>query len=166
MLSYMISDTKKAVFFEHTSLLLRDKGIETDFILINCRNTSLSAFLEEHGFRVEHLDVKRVLFSFSAIFKCRAILKRNRTKIVHCHLGTANWVGLWAAKLAGIKQRVFTRHAGEPLNIGLKERSIDRIQNRLANFRFTRTGVAVGANQQQPSLSERRQSRHWIPLAL
>ena len=146
MLSYIISDTKKAVFFEHTSLLLRDKGIETDFILINCRNTSLSAFLEEHGFRVEHLDVKRVLFSFSAIFKCRAILKRNRTKIVHCHLGTANWVGLWAAKLAGIKQRVFTRHAGEPLNIGLKERSIDRIQNRLAtDIVYPRTPAAPGS---------------------
>ncbi|MGV3631021.1 MAG: glycosyltransferase family 4 protein [Bacteroidota bacterium] len=132
MITYIISDTRKAVFFEHTSLLLREKGVELNFILINCRNTALSDFLEEHSFEVAHLDVGRVLFSFSAILQCRRILKQRKTRIIHCHLGTANWVGLWAGKLAGTKQRVFTRHAGEPLNIGSKEKMIDKIQNRLA----------------------------------
>lgn len=51
---------------------------------------------------------------------------------VHCHLAHANWIGLWASKLARIPHRIYTRHSGEPLNIHWKERLIDRIQNRLA----------------------------------
>lgn len=51
---------------------------------------------------------------------------------VHCHLAHANWIGLWAAKLARITHRIYTRHSGEPLNLHWKERIIDKIQNRLA----------------------------------
>lgn len=64
--------------------------------------------------------------------ECKRVLKEQQITHVHCHLAHANWIGLWAAKLAGIKTRIYTRHSGEPLNIHWKERFIDNVQNRLA----------------------------------
>lgn len=127
---YIISDINKAVFFEHTALLLRKHGIETDFILINSKQTSLDDFLINNGFRVNYLNVKSIKNSFKAILQCKKYLKN--MDIVHCHLGTANWVGLWAAKLVGIKKRIYTRHTGEPVKYSSKEKIIDKIQNSLA----------------------------------
>ncbi|MFN5417921.1 MAG: glycosyltransferase family 4 protein [Flavobacteriia bacterium] len=132
MATYIISDVKKAVFFEHTALLLRQRGVELNFILINSKNTSLDFFLLKNNFEVNYIQVKSLTKSFIPILALSKILAKRKTKIIHCHLGNANWVGLWAGFLSGVKQRIFTRHAGEPLNYNLKEKIIDQIQNRLS----------------------------------
>lgn len=133
MITYIISDIKKSVFFEHTALLLRNNGIEINFILINSQNTTFESFLKSNNFQIEHIQVSSISKSFKEVIRCRKILKKFKTTTIHCHLGTANWVGLWAGKLAGIKKRIFTRHAGEPLFYSKKEKIIDKIQNFLAS---------------------------------
>lgn len=131
-LAYIISDIHKAVFFEHTALLMRARGIEISWILINSEDSELAHFLEAHHFQVAYLKASSPLRSFAAINSCKKILKQWDIVIVHCHLGTANWVGLWAGLWAGVSKRIFTRHAGKSLKWNYKEAIIDQIQNRLA----------------------------------
>lgn len=131
-ITYIISDTHKAVFFENTALGLREKGIELSFILINSEHTELSLFLEKNHFETYHLHVKSLARSFKQILQCRSILQKIQADTVHCHISTANWVGLWAARFAFVKQIIYTRHSGEPLVHTFKERLIDQFQNILA----------------------------------
>ncbi len=127
-----ISDIHKSVAFEITALELRKKGIETEYVLINCASGVLESFLIQNNFTVHSFENKRLINSFSLILKVRKLLKRNKSKVIHCHLAQANWVGLWASKLAGIKTRIYTRHSGESFHETLKEKVIDKIQNKLA----------------------------------
>lgn len=129
---YIISDIDKAVFFENTALELRKNGIELSFILINCTNKKLHFFLAEHQFEVLTMEAGSLLKTRRQIVTAKRWLKKKQVTHVHCHLAHANWIGLWASKLAGLQHRIYTRHSGEPLNIGRKERIIDKIQNRLA----------------------------------
>lgn len=131
-LTYIISDIDKAVYFEETAIALRDKGLEPSFVLINCKNGALECFLDQHKFDFISLEVTSLLKSRMQIIVVKNYLKKTQTTVVHCHLAHANWIGLWAAKWAGVKQRIYTRHSGEPLNINWKEKLIDKIQNRLA----------------------------------
>jgi glycosyltransferase involved in cell wall biosynthesis len=131
-ITYIISDIHKAVFFEHTALQLRARGMEISWILINSKGSELDDFLIEHHFEVGYLEATSPLRSFSAIKACKKLLKQRNTHVVHCHLGTANWVGLWAGLWAGVSKRIFTRHAGKSLKWNYKEALIDQIQNRLA----------------------------------
>lgn len=146
---YIVSDIDKAVFFEHTALRLRDAGIDISFILINSRNTALGAFLESEGFRTQYLEVGKLLFSWWQIIACWKILRAEKPDAVHCHLAAANFVGLIASYLAGVRVRIFTRHAGQPLVPSYKEVVIDKIQNFLA----TRI-VAITNNTKELLLSQ------------
>jgi glycosyltransferase involved in cell wall biosynthesis len=130
--AYIISDINKAVFFEHTALLMRARGVEISWILINSEDSELAHFLEIHHFQVAYLKASSPLRSFAAIKSCKNILKQWHIDVVHCHLGTANWVGLWAGLWAGVAKRIFTRHSGKSLKWHYKEAIIDQIQNRLA----------------------------------
>jgi len=129
---YIVSDINKAVFFEHTALKMRESGVELAFILINSGSGALAEFLRANGFAVHFLEVKKMLLSFREIMVCIKILKGEKAEVVHCHLGTANFVGLISAFLAGVKMRIYTRHAGKPLSISFKEALLDRLQNTMA----------------------------------
>jgi glycosyltransferase involved in cell wall biosynthesis len=146
---YIISDINKAVFFEHTALKLRESGIDISFILINSSKSELYKFLLEKGFRVHLLEVKKLMSSIPQILACVKILRSEKPDAVHCHLAAANFVGLVAAFMAGVRVRIFTRHAGLPLVFSKKENIIDHIQNRLA----TRI-VAITENTKQLLLSQ------------
>lgn len=129
---YIISDINKAVYFEQTALHLREQNLDVSYILINSTNGALHQFLLENGFTVYTFEAGSLLKSRKTILACRNLLKKLTITHVHCHLASANWIGLWAAKLAGIRHRIYTRHSGKPLNLGWKERIIDNLQNRLA----------------------------------
>jgi len=146
---YIVSDIDKAVFFEHTATGLRAAGIDISFILINSCSGALAAYLRSNGFRVEFIEVHRLIFSWGQVSRCIKILRSWRPDIVHCHLAAANFVGLVAAYLAGVKVRIYTRHAGKPLSHSFKESTLDKIQNSLA----TRI-VAITQNTRELLLSE------------
>jgi glycosyltransferase involved in cell wall biosynthesis len=129
---YIISDINKAVLFEHTALGMRIKGFEVYFILINCLDTDFSRYLETHHFKTFHLSVSSIVTSWNKVIECQAILKKIQPNVVHCHMGTANWVGLWASYIQRLPRRIYTRHAGMPLELSFKEKVIDKIQNFIA----------------------------------
>lgn len=120
------------MYFEQTALRLKAIGSHVNYILINSTNGELHRFLVSNGFNVHTLEAGSLLKSRKAISACKKWLKEESIDLVHCHLAHANWIGLWAAKLAGVPQRIYTRHSGEPLNLSWKERIIDKVQNRLA----------------------------------
>jgi glycosyltransferase involved in cell wall biosynthesis len=153
---YIISDIDKAVYFEQTALALREQGCDLSFILVNCTNKTLHQFLEQHGFKVFTLEAGSLLRSRKTIMASKRILKENLIDLVHCHLAQANWVGLWAAKLAGIKMRLYTRHSGEPLKLHWKERIIDKIQNRLATHIIAISGVIEKLLEKQRVPAQKR----------
>lgn len=159
-LCYIISDIDKAVYFEETALSLRQQGIEPDFVLINCKNGSLASFLHESKFNVFALEAPGLLRSWPQIQKVKRFLKEQKTTIVHCHLADANWIGLWAAKLAGVQKRIYTRHSGEPLQITWKEKLIDKIQNRLATKIIAITQMIDNLLTRQGVPSSKRQIIH------
>jgi glycosyltransferase involved in cell wall biosynthesis len=129
---YVLSDVYKAVFFEHTALLMRARGVELSWILINSEDSELAHFLEAHHFQVSYLKASSPLRSFRAILECCKMLKDWKIDTIHCHLSLASWIGLWAGLFAGVKKRIFTRHSGKLLKWNYKEAIIDQIQNRLA----------------------------------
>lgn len=131
-ITYIISDTDKAVFFEHTALILRENNFDVSFILINSKKGALNIFLQQNNFEIHYLKVNSLFFSWKQILMCASIIKKINPELIHCHLGAANWVGLWSGYLSGIKKRIYTRHSGLPLKLSFKEKIIDNIQNRLA----------------------------------
>lgn len=120
------------MYFEQTALHLKAEGLDVSYLLINSTNGELHRFLLSNGFKVHTLEAGSLLKSGKVIRACRKWLKEESIDLVHCHLAQANWIGLWAAKLARIPQRIYTRHSGKPLHLGWKERIIDKVQNRLA----------------------------------
>lgn len=108
--TYIISDIDKAIAFEWIVKHIDKTKIKLSFILINCQNSYLINYLIEHKISVYNINCKNKLSYLQAIFKCITFLKRLNTDIVHCHLVKANLIGLTAAKLIGIKTRIYTRH--------------------------------------------------------
>ena len=148
-ITYIVSEINKSVFFEQTAILLKQDGIDLSFILINSTGGMLDNFLQVNHFNIRRLTVKKIHRSFWAILKCRRHLKELNPDIIHCHLTSANTVGLIAGFMAGIKNRIYTRHAGLLLHGSKKERLLDFLHNSLA-----KKIVAITINVKEILLSQ------------
>jgi glycosyltransferase involved in cell wall biosynthesis len=148
--TYIISDIDKSMFFEQTAIWLKEKGFDVSFILINSESGFLHDFLIGHGFIVKNITAKRIIKSLPAILKCRKILREVDPEIVHCHLATANTIGLIAGFIAGVKRRIYTRHNGLPPHYSKKEAILDYLHNILAT-----TIVAATVNTKEILLQMR-----------
>lgn len=109
-ITYIISDIDKSIAFEWIVEVIDKSKFNLSFILINSENSYLKNYLEEKNFNVYNLTCKRKQNILGAVWKCRLILKEIKPDVVHCHLIMANLIGLTAAKLIGIKKRIYTRH--------------------------------------------------------
>jgi glycosyltransferase involved in cell wall biosynthesis len=109
-ITYIISDVSKSLAFEWIAEALNKKKYLLSFILLNEENTDLEDFIRTHGFEVHRVACGGKKDWLKAIGKTYRLLKKIKPAIVHCHLIQANIVGLSAAKLAGIKKRIYTRH--------------------------------------------------------
>ncbi len=108
--TYIVSDINKAIAFEWIVGRINRNKINLSFILINSEPSYLLDYLRIEGipvYLVESKSKKKIPFS---ILKCCKILKRIKPDVVHCHLFMANIIGLTAAKIMGVKKRVYTRH--------------------------------------------------------
>lgn len=107
----IISGTNKAIAFEIIAKgLKKEPSIEISYILIQNEATAFSLFLEENNisyFTVKLINKKSYPSALISIYK---ILKKIKPNSVHTHLRDANLIGLTAAKLAGVKTRIHTRH--------------------------------------------------------
>lgn len=109
-IAYIISSVNKSLAFEWIANHIDTSKFKLTFILLNNKHTPLEEFLSKKNiptFRVNYNKKKDLPF---AILNTIKLLKQNKIEIVHCHLFEACLVGLTAAKFAGIKKRIHTRH--------------------------------------------------------
>lgn len=132
-ITYIISNIDKALAFEWIALHLDQSKCELSFILLTPQKSYLQSFLEDHNISVLHIPYHGKKDLLTSIKKTYSFLKKNKTQVVHTHLFDANIVGLLAAKLAGIKKRIHTRHHGSQNHMyfpkGIK---YDKLINRLS----------------------------------
>jgi len=109
-LVYILSDINKSLSFEWTATELDKNKYDLRFILLNPGPSQLEDFLKEKNIPVERIICKGKKDWLLAWWKLYRYLKKWKPSIVHCHLQTASILGLSAAKKAGIKKRIYTRH--------------------------------------------------------
>lgn len=109
-LVYIISDIHKSLSFEWIAENLDATRFRLSFILLNEDASPLEDFLSARGFTVIRIPCTRKVQWPSALLKLVRFFQSDRPDIVHCHLFTANIIGLTAARLAGVPERIYTRH--------------------------------------------------------
>ena len=105
-----MSNIDKAIAFEWIAEKVDKSKFELSFILLNSSNSYLHNWLKERkieSYLVPHQGKKSYLLSFLKLLK---LLLKIKPHTVHTHLFDANLTGLMAAKLLGIKKRIYTRH--------------------------------------------------------
>lgn len=108
--AYILSNLNKALAFEWVAEELDRKQFALSFVLLNPGDSVLETFLRDRG-----VDVLRIGYGGKkdlpgAILRIARFLRRRNVRVVHCHLFDACVAGLVAARLAGVKKRLYTRH--------------------------------------------------------
>ena len=97
--------------FELTACKLNDiYGIKINFLLLSDINSKLERRLSSLGFKVDSIYCKKKSDWPKALLFTILYLIRNRVNIIHCHLLTANIIGLIAGTFCFIPYRLYTRH--------------------------------------------------------
>ncbi len=107
---YIVSDIDKALAFEWVAQNIDKATIKLSFVLLNADDSHLERFLIGRDIPVTRIKCngkKDWLFAWWKLFR---YLRVQNTDVVHCHLLTASILGLSAAKVAGVKRRIYTRH--------------------------------------------------------
>lgn len=107
---YIISDIDKALAFEWIVKEFKEEQIQLTFVLILSKPAQLEQFLKENNIPVYPFFYKSKKDFVSILYNLYKLLKKIKADAVHCHLMYGTLVGLTAAKLAGVKKRIFTRH--------------------------------------------------------
>jgi glycosyltransferase involved in cell wall biosynthesis len=108
--AFIISDIDRSLAFEWIVNYIDKKQFEISFILLNSGNSHLEKFLIQQQIPVYHVLCRGKKDWVRVWFQLWNILRMQAFDVVHCHLFTASILGLTAAKMAGIKNRIYTRH--------------------------------------------------------
>ncbi len=108
--TYILSNINKALAFEWVAQELDRQRFALSFVLLNPGDSVLETFLRGRGVDVLRIDYRGKKDLPAAIFRIARYLRRRETRVVHCHLFDACVAGLVAARLAGVKKRLYTRH--------------------------------------------------------
>jgi glycosyltransferase involved in cell wall biosynthesis len=130
---YIVSDVQKSLAFEWISVYINHNRFELSFVLLNAAPTELEDFLIKQKIKVQRVNCESKRKWPYAILKVAKYLRNEKPDVVHCHLIKANIIGLIAAKLAGINNRIYTRHHSSLHHIYFpKGVWWDKMSNRLA----------------------------------
>lgn len=107
----IISDIDKAIAFEWISSKIDKSNIQLFFILLNASDSYLENYLKANNIPVYRIRLKSKKDYPLAFIQLIKILVKIKPTVVHTHLRDANFLGLFAGKLLGIKKRIYTRHS-------------------------------------------------------
>jgi glycosyltransferase involved in cell wall biosynthesis len=107
---YIISDIQRSLAFEWIAEHLDHSKYDISFLILNPGSSVLEDFLKKGGYNVKHIKCGGKKNWPLAFIQISSYLIKRRPNAVHCHLQQATILGLMAAKLAGIKKRIYTRH--------------------------------------------------------
>lgn len=108
--TYIISDIGKALAFEWIAEGVDTSCLRLSFILLNPGTSDLEEYLRRRNHDVTRVTCRGKKDWPAALVQVYRLLRRQRPDHIHCHLLQANIIGLAAARLAGVKSRIYTRH--------------------------------------------------------
>jgi glycosyltransferase involved in cell wall biosynthesis len=106
----ILSQIQKALEHEWFVSLIDRKRFDIEFVLINARGSEMDKFLHAAGVRVFHFTCHGKSAMPLLTWKLFRLMQANHYDVVHAHLYEAYLSGMTAAKLAGVRMRVITRH--------------------------------------------------------
>lgn len=109
-ITYILSEIDKAVAFEWIASNINQEEFELSFILLNNKEPYLFQWLNNKKIEVYYIQHLGKVSYFLSLFRVLKILFNIKPDVVHAHLLDANLIGLLAAKLIGVKKRIYTRH--------------------------------------------------------
>ncbi len=107
---YIISNINKAIAFEWIAEELNKTKFELNFVLLNPKESYLEEYLNKLNINVKRINYNSKRDIPLSILRIIYFLLLNKPSVVHTHLFDASFIGLMAAKLCGIKKRIYTRH--------------------------------------------------------
>jgi glycosyltransferase involved in cell wall biosynthesis len=141
-ITYIVSDINKALAFEWLASFINKEKFHLSFILLNPGTSELERYLHQHQIEVYHIKCRGKKDWITAIFKTYKLLRIIRPEIVHCHLIQANIIGLFAARSANVKKRIYTRHHSSYHHVYFpKGVWWDKLANRLATHIVAISGI-------------------------
>lgn len=109
-ITYIISNINKAIAFEWIVEEIDRSQFNLSFILLNNGDSYLEDYLVNSNIKVCRINyVSKKSIPLAILKICRFIVA-NKIDIVHTHLFDASFCGLIAAKICGVKKRIYTRH--------------------------------------------------------
>lgn len=109
-LAIIVSQLDKAISHEWILEGLLAKGYTVHFIMMNPSGSLLEDFLVRKKIPFLRIPYHGKWDIPTAIWKIYRYLKRNQINVVHAHLFEGGLAGITAAKLAGVKNRIYSRH--------------------------------------------------------
>lgn len=109
-LCYVISDIDTSPLMEANLRFLDPEKYDLLVIFLGARIPGLFDTLKADGFAVDFISFRGKIDIPTSLWKLSRMLRSFRPDIVHTHFFYASLVGLTAAKLIGIKNRINTRH--------------------------------------------------------
>jgi glycosyltransferase involved in cell wall biosynthesis len=141
-LVYIVSDIDKALAFEWIAEELDQQKFDLSFILLNPGTSVLENFLRYKNIPVITINCRGKKDWPVALGKMVKVLKQQKPDVVHCHLLQANIIGLLAAKLTGIKKRIYTRHHSSLHHVYHKKGILwDKWSNKMATHVVAISGI-------------------------
>ena len=128
----VISNVDKAVGFEWLVENIDHSRFDLSFILLNDRPSHLAKYLEEKNVQVRELEFNSKKDIPRLVRKLRTIFRSERPDVVHTHLFAANIIAQTAARMTGVRKRIYTRHSSNENRRYYNKQWIDRVVNRLA----------------------------------
>jgi glycosyltransferase involved in cell wall biosynthesis len=108
--TYIVANVDRAVAFEWIADLMDRERFELDFILLNPGPSALEAELAQRKISCQRIIYRGYGDLPAALWRVFLRLRQTRPDTVHAHLLPACLVGLTAAYVLRVKQRVYTRH--------------------------------------------------------
>lgn len=108
--AYIVSDIDKALAFEWIADQLDTIRFDLSFALLNPSSSELESFLQQRGIPVTRIHCSSKKDWPKAWWRLIQWMRQQKPQIIHCHLMTANLLGLSAAKFLGLRKRIYTRH--------------------------------------------------------
>jgi glycosyltransferase involved in cell wall biosynthesis len=108
--TYILSLIFKSLEYEWIVRYIDRSKIDLTFILLNPTTCELQEWLNNQGIKTYHVPFYGKKSYPRCLISVYNILKKESPNFVNCNLLDANLIGLSAAYLAGVPNRVYTRH--------------------------------------------------------
>lgn len=159
-LTYIISNISKVIVFEWITQTFDLNTFNLSFIVLNDSPTEIQQYLVKYNFPCYHINYKSKKDIPSAVKQTLCIFKKEHTDVVHTHLFDASLVGLIAARIAGLKKRIHTRHHA---NIHHEKFKKGVLLDNLINYLSTDI-IVIGKNVQD--IVEKKEKFHQGKIRL